>query len=394
MRIVHLCLCGPYTDGLTYQDNLLPKHHKLLGNDVCVVTSCLAHDKNGQIIDVDPVDYVNSDGVRVIRLPFANGLVWRKLRLYRGLRSVLDQINPEFMFIHGVQSLTYLDVAKYLNRHPSIFACVDNHVDENLLKGWASINIAHRLIWPTCARKLEKCVDCFFGVTPSRVSFLASHYGVNPNKCKLLIMGLDDEIAAPFLSNLESAEKALALRRSLEIKQDAVLIATGGKIDSAKTQVLRFMESLQYAECNKVTLIIFGSIDEEYKQEFDSLAKKIDCRFLGWIDADEALEVFNSADLVAFPGRHSVYWEEAAGLGKPLLLKKIEGYDHLDFNGNVSYFKDESPDGYWSTLSEVIQPDVLGAMSRRAQEAKGEFLYSQIAAQSLRETREAHLNGR
>ena len=39
MKIVHLCLCGPVTDGWNYQDNILPKYHKLMGHNTTIVTS-------------------------------------------------------------------------------------------------------------------------------------------------------------------------------------------------------------------------------------------------------------------------------------------------------------------------------------------------------------------
>lgn len=38
-KIVHVCLCGPVTDGWSYQDNLLSKYHKELGYEVSIITS-------------------------------------------------------------------------------------------------------------------------------------------------------------------------------------------------------------------------------------------------------------------------------------------------------------------------------------------------------------------
>ena len=44
MKIVHLCMAGPYTQGYSYQDNILPKYHAKLGFDVTILTSMLTMD--------------------------------------------------------------------------------------------------------------------------------------------------------------------------------------------------------------------------------------------------------------------------------------------------------------------------------------------------------------
>lgn len=49
MKITHICLNGPVTDNLQYQDNLLPKYHKKLGYDVSVITSKYVFNKEGQL---------------------------------------------------------------------------------------------------------------------------------------------------------------------------------------------------------------------------------------------------------------------------------------------------------------------------------------------------------
>ena len=66
MKIVHICASGSYTDYWSYQDNLLPKYQKKLGNEVVVIATVFKHEKN-RIIKCLPTSYVLDDGVRVIR---------------------------------------------------------------------------------------------------------------------------------------------------------------------------------------------------------------------------------------------------------------------------------------------------------------------------------------
>ena len=69
MKIVHICLCGPVTDGWNYQDNMLTKYHKKLGHDVSMITSQWIWGKNNKLEKFEESNYINSDGVKVIRLP-------------------------------------------------------------------------------------------------------------------------------------------------------------------------------------------------------------------------------------------------------------------------------------------------------------------------------------
>ena len=38
-KIVHVCLCGPFSDGFSYQENILTKYHARMGLEVHVITS-------------------------------------------------------------------------------------------------------------------------------------------------------------------------------------------------------------------------------------------------------------------------------------------------------------------------------------------------------------------
>ena len=85
---------------------------------------------------------------------------------------------------------------------------------------------------------------------------------------------------------------------------------------------------------------------------------------------------------MAFPGLHSVLWEQAVGMGKPCVFRKIEGFTHVDVGGNCVYFQEETPEGYVKTLRHAIEK--REEMKQCAQ-AKGleTFSYSKIASRSI-----------
>ena len=69
MKIVHICLVGPVTDGFSYQDNMLSKYHKVMGCDVDFIASEWIWGSDGEIVKDERQSYINENGVRMYRLP-------------------------------------------------------------------------------------------------------------------------------------------------------------------------------------------------------------------------------------------------------------------------------------------------------------------------------------
>ena len=71
MKILHLILLGSYTDGFSYQENLLPKYHKKAGHEVEIITSVLVRDSGGNYADYrGDLEYTDQNGIEVVRLPY------------------------------------------------------------------------------------------------------------------------------------------------------------------------------------------------------------------------------------------------------------------------------------------------------------------------------------
>lgn len=77
----------------------------------------------------------------------------------------------------------------------------------------------------------------FLGVLPARVDFLIENYGLSKSKCKLLVMGGDDEE----IDRASDPKLISEIRSKLNCSDDELLIVTGGKIDSSKTEVFNLM---------------------------------------------------------------------------------------------------------------------------------------------------------
>jgi glycosyltransferase involved in cell wall biosynthesis len=384
MKVVHLCLGSFYPDNYSYQENLLPKYHKKLGYDVEVIASTQSFDEHGKVCYLDNIGtYQNEYDIKVTRLPYKSGnKIWKKLKRYIGTFDAISNAHPDILFIHGGQFLDIDQVVKYLKNHPEVTVYVDNHADfSNSATNWISKNILHKIIWKRCEHKIEPYTKKFYGVLPVRVDFLKNVYGLPANKCELLVMGADDELVEK-AKNSGARER---IRQQFGIKEDDFLIMTGGKIDPWKTQTLLLMQAVKNIDRDNIRLIVFGSVTQELSEQVKSLADGQKIQYIGWINSKDTYDYFEAADLVVFPGRHSVMWEQVTGQGKPMIVKDWPGTHHVDLGGNVLFLSKDSVDEIQEKIECLItNPDKVTEMTKIA-ERKGMqfFSYADISKRAI-----------
>ena len=129
MKIVHICLACFYVEGMGYQENLMPVHHILQGNEVYVITSDYSFDKHGKITRKTQSEYTNLDGIRVKVLTRDSGILGARLGKYIGLYNTLSSISPDIIFVHGAQFASLIDVVKYIKRNRHVKMYIDQHAD-------------------------------------------------------------------------------------------------------------------------------------------------------------------------------------------------------------------------------------------------------------------------
>ena len=380
MKILHICLASVFADGFSYQENELPKFHKALGYEVEVIASpeTFNTDGMGVLYEGEP-RYINENGIPVTRLSYKSPQkIYRTLRRYTGFREALEKSAPDILFIHGCQFLDIDVAARYAKEHSLIKVFVDNHADLlNSAKNFVSKNILHKIIWKRCAKTIEPYTAAFYGVVPLRVDFLKEVYGLPEEKCRLLVMGADDD--AVERASADSVRKAR--RAEYEAEDGDRIIVTGGKLDSNKPQVLDLMKAVNEIGDEHIKLMIFGSVSPELKDEFDRRLSDRVC-FVGWRTPDEIYEDFAAADIVAFPGLHSVLWEQAVGMGKPCLFKRIKGFEHIDLGGNCMFFESDGAEEYASVIKEAVNR-IDSMKATAADKGMSVFSYRNIAQKAL-----------
>ena len=110
--------------------------------------------------------------------------------------TAIESEKPDILFIHGVSFCDVKTVVRYIRSHSDVRVYVDNHSDfSNSGTNWLSRNVLHKIIWKHNAQMLLPYTEKFYGVLPARVDWLVDMYGLPKEKCELLVMGVDDELA-------------------------------------------------------------------------------------------------------------------------------------------------------------------------------------------------------
>lgn len=382
MKIVHLCLSSFYIDNYSYQENMLPKYHMKLGYDVTVIASLVSFNKEGKpCLLPEAGEYKAKDGYKVIRLDYkkTNYKLNKFIRIYENLMNVLVNEKPDILFIHDY---SFMDIVKVMNyaQENNVKVYIDCHTDYiNSAQSWTSKHIFHHTIWRYIGKKIAPHVEMFYGVTPLRCSFLRDAYRIPSQKIQLLEMGIDDDVFEKKLDqNINTT-----LRNELDIGNEDFVILTGGKIDALKNIHL-VLEAFQKIDIPNVKLVVFGTVAPEMQDYINRLLEFPNVIFVGWLSADRILDYFIMADLIVFPGTHSVLWEQAVGTGTPTLYKFWEEMTHVDIGGNCLFLKKDSVREIETTLKYILQsPEVYEKMKEAAKGGLSKFAYSSIAKRSL-----------
>ena len=69
LRIAHICQAASYTEGMLYQDNVLPDINIADGHEVLIIADCTCY-VNGKLTTVPEEDKKLENGIRLVRLEF------------------------------------------------------------------------------------------------------------------------------------------------------------------------------------------------------------------------------------------------------------------------------------------------------------------------------------
>lgn len=383
MRICHIMLACFYIEGWSYQENLLPKFHKKMGNDVFIISSRFTKDKKNNPGLRNSGEYINADGIQVSILDYGKRKIFQKLlkqKVYKGVLSKLENLRPDIIFVHGCQFYNIFDIISYKREYPNVKIFVDQHGDYyNMPVETFKQKFFQRVVIRHYAKSLLNFVDVFWGVTPWRVDYLRQVYKLPNNKTDLLVMGGDDTFI-DFENKIEIRKK---IRKELGLLDSDLVLISGGKMDRNKNIHL-LLEAISFYP--KIKLILFGSVSQDLN---DFFTEKLKCLgnviYLGWENPKNIYDLFLSSDFGVFPGTHSILWEQAVACGLPLIVKDWVGMHHVDIGGNCEFLENDSINEIRNKISIVYKNEkrALGMKKAANNDLRSNFLYSYIARRSI-----------
>ena len=380
MKILHIQLAGPFTDGMGYQENILTRLHHDMGNEVRIITSRMTVKIGHGLVLTDSGQFVTGTGIPFIRIPYTKWLpvsIAKKVRVFSGYKKYIEAFNPDIIFVHDIMFFWVQDLIRFLREHPQTRVYVDSHTDQiNSAKTWFSRNILHKIIIRyLCVKPLDRYVRRYWGTLPARMLFYQKFYHVSPKKTSLLPMGLDD--AEVDFSKKDEYRKTI--RERYHINDNVFLVLTGGKIEKRKRLSL-LVEAINKIDDPSIKLIIFGTPNKEIEKEYESWKENPRVICIGWIDYRDIYQYCVAADIAVFPGTHSVIWEQVVGSGLVGIFQRWEGFQHIDINGNCLICDFKNSNDIINTIQSLKKDKALFAkMKALTQEASSHFQYSTIA---------------
>lgn len=378
MKILHMCLACFYIDNYAYQENILPKYHKMGGNEVEIIASTQTYIDNINRGFVEPKSYYNEYGIKVTRIPYIGFLpkvICEKLRIYKNVEECIRRIHPDIIFLHDIQFLSIKEVIRYKKSNPSVKVYADGHADYvNSAKGFISRYILHGLIYKSVINRAIPYIEKFYGTLPCRCDFMYDMYGIPKDKIEYLPFGADDELVKKYLTT-DNNER---IRLELQIMNDSFVIITGGKINQGKKGIFVLMDAVKNMSI-PLKLIIFGSLSEDIKDEF-YIHMNDNIVYVGWADVERSYALMCASDIAVFPCLHSTLWEQAAGLGLPCVIHYIEGYTHINLNDNCLYVENITVDSLREAIAELYSN--YERYKENALKAMNYFSYRRIAEET------------
>lgn len=326
MRILHCCLSNFFIENYNYQENMLTRQNKSDGHEVMVIASTEVFTDNKSYGYVEPCDYVNKDGIRVVRVPYKkifNHAVSRKFRAYKGVYSLVEEFAPDIIVFHGMSAWELKVIVKYKKTH-DVKLYVDNHAGRsNSGRTWFSLNVLHGVFYKSILKSALPFIEKLFCVDLREYEFAEVIYKVPKSKLELWPLG------GVIQDDREYDEVRIIGREKLGLSDDLTMFFHSGRMDKDK-KTIEVLRAFSTIPDEKFRLFIAGSFFDDVKEDALNLIEH-DPRieYLGWIAGEELWELLAATDVYVQPGTRSVTMQNAMCYRCAVIVRPHEMYRYL-----------------------------------------------------------------
>lgn len=381
MKIAHIGLASFYTDGMTYQDNMLVEQNARDGHEVLYVSNAAKYE-SGKVVETGYEDSVLPCGARLVRLPyvkFISASLTGKVRKVNGLYELLCAFAPDVILCHGLCFYSALDAVRYRKEHSNVKLYADTHADYgNSGKSWVSLHILHRVFYRYLAQKALPYIEKLLYTSYERKDFFIENYGYPEEITEFYPLG------GIIPTDEEYSQMRRRRREELGLAGNELLLIHSGKMDAGKktAELLNAFYSVPELDAK---LIIAGSVSDGMKDTLLPLFER-DARtkYLGWLTADKLIEYLCAGDMYLQPGTVSATMENAMCCRCAQMLYPTEAYTRA-FPKDIAFWVRNEDDILASFKKISENGGIIDGMRASAYDCAREMLdYKKLAARLYR----------
>lgn len=377
LRIAHVCLASSYTEGMLYQDNILPDINRKHGHEVLIIADCTCY-VHGKISKAPEIDKLLDNGARLVRLGFFGYLLPRlirdKFRYAPKLEQTLEQFKPDVILYHSLVGVGLLTVGKYKKKHPKTRLYLDSHADFNnsgtsLISRWLQYKLFSRFLW----RLISSSVDRVFYVSQDSRDFLRLMYKIEDDRMEFFPLG-------GFIQDIEYRKSVrYRVRENYSIPDSDIVFIHTGKFNTAKgtLDILRAFSSLPQPNAR---LILAGVLENDILDEAKLILQtEHRANLVGWKSGEELIDLMCASDIYLQPGSQSASLQAAICCGLPVLIYPHKShFSYLNGNG---FFVSDSNSIKRGLEIFISNPKLIPEMSLKSIALAEQILnYNNIAA--------------
>jgi glycosyltransferase involved in cell wall biosynthesis len=190
------------------------------------------------------------------------------------------------------------------------------------------------------------------------------HYGADPRTITIFPNTVDIGAVEQRVSELR--ERAPQIRRSLGVKDSAVVLTQAGRLIPFKspTDTVEAAGLARQSSLYPLHLVFVGSGPLEHELAARATELELEVTFAGWLTGDALLEVYAATDVfVLFSGRETwgIVVNEAAASGLPLILTDTVGAsaDLLVHGENGELVHPGDVDGQAAAIARLANDEAL-----------------------------------
>ena len=395
MKILHID--ETFHPSFGYQCNPLAKFQQKAGNNVYIIAPeakyiyPVYHEfgEYGLNLDSDDKVYINNTGVKIIRIK-AKGYFFRRLLYnFEELYKAIDNINPDAIFVHCVETITAMQVMRrYKNKYPMVF---DSHMLSMATKSKFSklFELFYKLYITKIIKKYKYTI-----IKTQNDDYVEKHLGVPKEQTKFISFGTDTELFKP------NEKRKIEFLNEHDLPEDTFVIVSTGKLTEGKGGLL-FAETMasKFKTNRKVVIVVVANFASDYEKKVkDILDKGHNQVFYYPVQNYLKLNYFYQiADVTVFAKQCSMSFYDAQSCGSPVISENNNINLDRNSHGNGFCFNMGSKDDFILQIEKIINlsNNEYNFMRRKSYEfIMNSYSYEIIAKQYTEEINKAikHFN--